>query len=945
MGPNDSDTNIEVSLTAEFSDLQRGMTAGTEVVQAESAAMTEAVTAAATEMAAVQQVIGESAEAAAARIHAMVEASMAAAQAEIASAAAAREQAAATAEVNAMTDVQADELARLQAAQNRSMAQTSALLAEERAQAAAAAETTAATEAQTAATAELGVVSGAVAREMGVLAGEAARGNWSRLEGSTVTLANRMNLLELAFTPVGAGLIGLAAGAGVLVEQFIQAEERTSKFEAAVLSTGYAAGMSAGDLEDAASQVAAYSGNASQADDVVLKLASTGQLAGQALVDGGIAASNIMRLTGESAEEASRQVATLGDDPARAVVELNDKFHFLTAEVYDHIVALQQAGDTYGAIELAAKAFAEHTSEQVDRLNEKMGFFERQFQALKDGAAELDQRLRRAIDPTLAEKSTQSTHEWFLAQQDLNNAIKAGASADDIARLREREEAYRATALALRDQVRAEQETAQQQGADAKRNAETIAAEAAQNKLNESLKYTSQLEAKIAEEKARVELIHKNNPGSDSVKGITFDASGAVAGGEQWQAIVKKLTAEYSNTASEARDARRAMQELVEQGKKDTEAALQSLEQKRAATKEYSKERLAADQDLVTFAKQIYGEDSSQYSRALNQKLSDERAYAQQQRRLQSERLQSAHEEAAGEIETKKAQYEADYQAGSISASRLLQLERQLITEKLALDLQYYRAKEALDKGDALALAKDESAAVQAKQKANQAMLRADQQYHRNLQTQWRQTATRIEGSMAGAMNSVIFQGQTLKGAMMGVAETIAETFIQKAIAWAAEEMTQNTLVATTKVETQGVAARLNIAADAAAAGAGAFAATAAIPYVGPILAPAAAAAAYGETMAFQASVPSAAGGWGQVPADTLANIHKDEMVLPADLATGIRSMIAGGGSGGGSSGGPTIVKAFDARSFKEYLRRNPGELASGMKRAQQRGHLGGKKR
>jgi phage-related minor tail protein len=944
MGPNDSDTNIEVSLTAEFSDLQRGMTAGTEVVQAESAAMTEAVTAAATEMAAVQQVIGESAEAASARIHAMVEASMAAAQAEIASAAAAREQAAATAELVAITDVQADELARLQAAQNRSMAQTSAILAQERAQAAAAAETTAATEAQTAATAELGVVTGAVAREMGVLAGEAARGNWTRLEGSTITLANRMNLLQLAFTPVGLGLTALAAGAGIVVAEFIRAEERASRFEAALLSTGYAAGLSAGDLENAAAQVAAVSGNANEADDVIQKLASSGRLAGDALINGGIGASNIMRLTGESADEAARQVASLGDDPARAVVELNNKFHFLTAEVYDHIVSLQQAGDAYGATEAAAKAFAENTTERVEQLNEKMGFFEGLLQRWKSGVSNIDHGLQKAFDPTLADRYQEAAKKYFEAKEMLDRSLRDRPDSSYNSELAAIVEKRRQEAYALQEQIRQEQELAKQKGDAARRNAETIQAEAAQNKLNESLKYTSQLEAKIAEEKERVELIHKNNPSSESIKGITFDASGAVAGGEQWHAIVQKLSSAYSNTASAARDARRAAQELVEQGRKDTEAVLQSLEQKRAATKEFSKERLAADQEIVTFAQQIYGQDSSQYSRALNQKLSDERAYAQQQRRIQTERLQATRDEASGEIDTKKAQYEADYQAGQINAGQLLQLERQLITEKLALDLQYLKAKQALDKGDELELAKDQSAIVQAKERSNQAMARADQQYHRNLQTQWRQSATRIEGAMAGAANSMLFQGQTLKNSMLSVAETIAETFIQKAIEWAGTELTQNTVVATTKVETQGAAARLNIAADAASAAAGAFAATAAIPYVGPALAPAAAATAYSETMAFQAAIPSAAGGWGQVPADTLANIHKDEMVLPADLATGIRSMIASG-KDDGSNGGATVIQAQDARSFREWSRRHPKEFASAMKFAQQRGHLGGKKR
>src|SRR5574337_250985 len=70
------------------------------------------------------------------------------------------------------------------------------------------------------------------------------------------------------------------------------------------------------------------------------------------------------------------------------------------------------------------------------------------------------------------------------------------------------------------------------------------------------------------------------------------------------------------------------------------------------------------------------------------------------------------------------------------------------------------------------------------------------------------------------------------------------------------------------------------------------------IPYVGWILAPAAAAVAFGAVAAYD--VVSAEGGLGQVPKDgTKAILHKDETVLPSSIATPLRSALANQTIGG----------------------------------------------
>jgi hypothetical protein len=87
--------------------------------------------------------------------------------------------------------------------------------------------------------------------------------------------------------------------------------------------------------------------------------------------------------------------------------------------------------------------------------------------------------------------------------------------------------------------------------------------------------------------------------------------------------------------------------------------------------------------------------------------------------------------------------------------------------------------------------------------------------------------------------------------------------------------------------------------------------------------------------------VPSAQGGW-MVPSATLAMLHTNEMVLPADISQGLQSMIAGGGSGGASgSGGANVmlnVSAMDSQSVAKFFQSNGSVLVAAINRAMRNG-------
>jgi hypothetical protein len=124
---------------------------------------------------------------------------------------------------------------------------------------------------------------------------------------------------------------------------------------------------------------------------------------------------------------------------------------------------------------------------------------------------------------------------------------------------------------------------------------------------------------------------------------------------------------------------------------------------------------------------------------------------------------------------------------------------------------------------------------------------------------------------------------------------------------------------------------------DAAGAAQGAYNAIVHIPYIGPFLAPAAAATAYAGVMAFG----SAEGGFDIPPGvNPLTQLHASEMVLPANLAQGVRNMTnQGGGGGQGGDLNQTInLTAWDGRSVVDMLGSNNRVIAQAVQTAMRGG-------
>ena len=186
------------------------------------------------------------------------------------------------------------------------------------------------------------------------------------------------------------------------------------------------------------------------------------------------------------------------------------------------------------------------------------------------------------------------------------------------------------------------------------------------------------------------------------------------------------------------------------------------------------------------------------------------------------------------------------------------------------------------------------------------------------------------------SLNGMIMGTTSWAKALTSVIDGVAENFlkmIEKNVEnWLFGETTK---AAISKTQ-EGESAISQITAAAGVAGANTFASTTAIPIVGPELAPAAAAASVSSTMAFS-SLAFAEKGM-QVDRDRLVFAHKDEQILPSNIANGLTNMINNGGANSKNNNSQPSGKSFgdvhlhvhplDGQSFMSFMKSKGDELS-----------------
>jgi hypothetical protein len=435
------------------------------------------------------------------------------------------------------------------------------------------------------------------------------------------------------------------------------------------------------------------------------------------------------------------------------------------------------------------------------------------------------------------------------------------------------------------------------------------------------------------------------------------DLAGEEAFWEAKLALVAKGSKDYIAVSHELFQVR---SELAHQGLADDLAAIkQSEDEEQGATLNKI--------DLANQAAQkigaAYGFESAQYKAAVNEMRKIAKEWAADQTADADSAIQrqtaSLLAGIARQEQAQQAAYKTHQESSQQETAALLELESQkyaIQEQGLARELALYDESSKAYKN----LLKEQEKVTDAHATA---MAQITNKGAQQTQQDWDKAFRQVNSTVSSSIMGMIRGTETFQQSAARVADQVLNKMIQSALE-GAEHWIENEFVKTAAT-TAGNAARMSstvaagatsAVAEKAAAGesvttsayraaAAVYADVAEIPYVGWLLAPPAAAVAF---TAVEAFMPSAAGGYFNVPNDGPVNIHKGEMVLPAWAAQGVRSMItspngvSGGASGGGNSssaGGANVnltynVQCPDPNGFKTMLMKNADTINDAVRQS-----------
>ena len=214
--------------------------------------------------------------------------------------------------------------------------------------------------------------------------------------------------------------LAAAAAAGLGLAYYKGSEEAPAYNKALILS-GNAAGTSADQLSSLARQVSATVGTTGAAAEVLAQLAGSGNLAAYSFEEITKSALTMKDATGKAVEETVAQFASIAKEPVAASIKLNEQYHYLTASVYEQIVALEKQGRQAEAVRVATDAFAEAIEGRGDQITKRLGSIERAWNNVSKAA-------KWAWDSAL-DVGREATYEEKLAklEEAATNAARLGA--------------------------------------------------------------------------------------------------------------------------------------------------------------------------------------------------------------------------------------------------------------------------------------------------------------------------------------------------------------------------------------------------------------------------------------------------------------------------------------------------------------------------------------
>jgi len=387
-------------------------------------------------------------------------------------------------------------------------------------------------------------------------------------------------------------------------------------------------------------------------------------------------------------------------------------------------------------------------------------------------------------------------------------------------------------------------------------------------------------------------------------------------------------------------------EELTNAQNKGIEASIAAVKAKLAlAEKDYATKKATAmpeelpklEADYTTNKAKLTQELSQLQAELLAIKKAGDAEMAAEIAKAKQEEIAIEESAALGLVQVAETEAQQQLELGQLSNTKFLEKQRAFEAQRYQIALKAAQDRRGLlDDGDATGKAKalGQEKALGVKHAAD--MKAINHKMALDSQATFNGIVAPIKSAFSSTIKGILQGTTTLKQGLKNMAQSIVLSFagsladmaIDAAAHWAWELLgfgtkeaaktgmkvageaaqTGATIVGTqTRVAAEATASAESsaiefgsgmkkIANKAATAAAGAFDAMVGIPYVGPIIAPIAAATAFIGVMAFGGLMSSAGGEW-DVPNDRLNLVHKNETILPANIAAPMREFFTKDGA------------------------------------------------
>lgn len=242
-----------------------------------------------------------------------------------------------------------------------------------------------------------------------------------------------------AFKAMGGYVVGLinpftiaAAVIGTFTLAAYQGYNEVTEFNKALILTGNRSATTGQQLNSLAGSISSSMDiSRGKVASAVAEIASLGKVGASSLESVSRAAIAMNVATGKAIADTVEEFASLSSKPSEAVLDLNKKYNFLTASVYEQIAALEDQGRTQEAAKVAEEAYASMIESRSQQVIENLNLLGSAWHAIKRDATEawdamagvgrtedpaeriraLRAQLGRANGPTI--EAPQQERRWF----------------------------------------------------------------------------------------------------------------------------------------------------------------------------------------------------------------------------------------------------------------------------------------------------------------------------------------------------------------------------------------------------------------------------------------------------------------------------------------------------------------------------------------------------